>query len=176
MTTHELKGKIVGVEEVPNIEFDFCHEYEMLHSKHIWFRLKGVFKQSVEIPIGFKFLSLASEMTEDKATVIMPKIFPELVDSHYYNYTPKNVFDTFVTALESFKSWCKAEGLVIENPYGINEPEIMTECCNNGIADRWGNEMCCGIPRCNQESYYLNELWQEAQKLVKQYLILVKDK
>lgn len=117
MTTHELNGKTVGVVEVPSDAKDFhidgirlCIYSRMGRWDWKWLPSKG-----------FKFLSLASDMTEEMAKMIMPKIFPELVDSHYYNYTPKNDFDTFNTALESLRSWERSKGVMTVNPYG-DEP------------------------------------------------------
>lgn len=132
------------------IKYDYLHGYDKY----------GVYETIKLDGTDWQILSLASEMTEEKARQIvhsLPSVFGHYRD--YKDYTkPYDVSKsqyTFTTALESFKSWLKSLELVVENPY----PKP------NGKRDFSGSD----------EDKLIWD-YDEVQKLVQNLLIIYKNK
>lgn len=154
MRQYELNGKIVGVVPItvhePNsITIEEINGINTLSQMGV----DGV-PHFIDIPEGsWQIISLASEMTEEKAKLIMEKNILGL----YANYVYKHIDFSFVNALDSFTSWLKSLGYVIDNP--IPQPEAQfNEYGEGGYCETWIKD------------------YEEAQGQVQKLLIIYKNK
>lgn len=163
MLIKTLNDKTIGIVVIPDGVSDLC--LPKVGISDLYFHKEGEYLEedsyiSVAIEQGnWQILSLHSEMTEEKARMIMPSItFPN--ETLYLDYTIETAdFPwSLETALESYQSCIKSLGYVTENPYG-KEPKHKECTCSD----------------CLQDNEIHIEEWEEAQEQVVELVILIKE-
>lgn len=92
-------NKVIGVVEVPHD----CMQCYVHHYGFLLYNTKTEFNLTIDLPDGnWQFLSLASDITEEKAKQLG--------------------FDT----LESLRNWERSKGIVTVNPLGAEIPKCVT--------------------------------------------------
>lgn len=169
MTNYTLAKDILVI-EVPSDAHSFEKQTNPVEGgEHICF-LRGIPDYDCcyteNIPDGnWQILSLHSEMTEEKAKLIMPKIFLHTLEKDvYHNYPDKE--DYLTSAVESYQSLVKSIGLVTENPFAISGREPIEGDFTKNATD---HQYALGI------YVWRHKKWHEAQKQVKNYLVLIRD-
>jgi len=159
MKQFELNGKTILFVEVPSE----ATEIDVIEKRLFYTEKEGIDGELVTaayIGLGWDFLCLSKDMTDELAKTIMPSIltFDGLIYKDFICNNFEKVYSLY-TALESFRSFEQSVGIVSVNPYEKSDEctcHICSEYCN------WCEDDFDGIE------------YNEAQNEVKNYAILIK--
>jgi len=123
---------------------------------------------------NYQILNISTNLSEEEKRLIIPNVDMTGYGELFQNYDDDEG-SLFSDRDDSYASLKKSLGICDVNEFGENEPPLEQTCCGRWVSSRFDENVpeCCQQPVPSEQSQHDWYLWNDAQKLVKTYIVII---